>query len=321
MATALLPTPDRATLGAMAAMIGIGGLNFVAVRVGSAELPPFTGGAARLAVAALVFLALLLLFRVPVPRGGALTGVGLYGVLGLGLAYALAYHALAELSAAVAALVMSLVPLLTVLFAAAHRLEVLHLRTVLGGLLAVAGVAVVLSDRFTLAGSPISLLAMFGAAVAASESAVLVKRFPRTHPLALNAFGMVVGAAILGIGMVVAGERPALPTLPATWISYVYLVVIGTVVLFSVYLFALRRWTASGVAYAFVLAPFVAAPAGALLTGEGIGPTFVAGLVLVLAGVYVGALAAARKGGRGMPPSVARSVALCAEQGPLAKCL
>jgi drug/metabolite transporter (DMT)-like permease len=58
-------------------------------------------------------------------------------------------------------------------------------------------------------------------------------------------------------------------------------------------LFVLKRWQASAVAYLFVLAPFVAGALGAWLLGEPVSPLVALGTVLVLAGVYVGALAPA----------------------------
>lgn len=315
-------SPDRATLAAFAALTAVGGLNVVAVRVGSAELPPFTGGAARLGLAAIIFLALIPIARAPLPRGRALAGVAMYGVLGLGLAYALAYYAIAQLPAAVAALVMALVPLLTVAFAAVHRVEPLQARTIVGGILAVAGVAAVLAQGFAGSGSGVALLAMLGAGAAAAESSVLMKRFPRAHPVAMNAVAMLIGAALLIAGMLLTGERPALPVRSETWLAFGYVVVIGTVALFSLYLFTLRRWTASATAYAFVLMPFVAVPAAALLAGETVGLSFLAGLGLVLAGVYVGALAPAHASPvPGVPAAAVRTAQLCAEQTPFPKCI
>jgi drug/metabolite transporter (DMT)-like permease len=52
----------------------------------------------------------------------------------------------------------------------------------------------------------------------------------------------------------------------------------------------LRRWTASGTSYGFVVIPLVTVVVAASLAGEQITLSFVSGGILVLAGVVVGAL-------------------------------
>jgi drug/metabolite transporter (DMT)-like permease len=71
-------------------------------------------------------------------------------------------------------------------------------------------------------------------------------------------------------------------------------VVAGSVLVFVLYLVVLRHWDASRAAYVFVLSPITAVALSAWLDGEPVGPSLVAGGVLVLAGVYLGALRPAR---------------------------
>ena len=100
---------------------------------------------------------------------------------------------------------------------------------------------------------------------------------------------MLAAAAILLVLSLLAGERRALPAQQDTWIAVGYLVVLGSVVLFGLYLFALRRWTASAVSYVTLLMPLVTVPVAALFIGEGITPSFILGAAAVVIGVYVGA--------------------------------
>ena len=83
------------------------------------------------------------------------------------------------------------------------------------------------------------------------------------------------------------------------WLALAYLVLLGTVALFGLFLYVLNHWTASRASYQFVLMPFVAAIAGALLLDERISTSLVIGGAIVLAGVYLGALSG------GTPPSTA----------------
>lgn len=282
--------PPPAVLAAFAAMVGIGGCNFVAVRFSNMGLPPFGGAALRFAAAAALFLVYVLARRIPLPRGRALLGAALYGALGFGAAYAFMYWALTGVGAGVASVSMALVPLLTLFFASAHGLERVSARGVAGGVLAVAGIAL---TRASGLGGTVALAfvaALLLAAVAAAESGVLAKFFPRSHPAAANAVGMAVGAAVLALCALAAGERFPVPADSRTWGALAYLVFVGSVGLFAIFLYVLGSWTASAVSYNFVLMPLVAIPLGAALGGETVSTAFLAGAALVLAGVWVGAV-------------------------------
>ena len=60
--------------------------------------------------------------------------------------------------------------------------------------------------------------------------------------------------------------------------------------LIVLYLFLLRRWLASRVAYIFVLAPPLSVALSAWLDNEHVGAELFLGGAVILAGVYVGAL-------------------------------
>jgi drug/metabolite transporter (DMT)-like permease len=91
-----------------------------------------------------------------------------------------------------------------------------------------------------------------------------------------------------------AGESLVVPQRAATWIALGYLVVVGSVVVFVLFLFVLRHWVASRTAYVYVVVPFVTVALSAWLDDEPVGAGLVLGGLLVLAGVYVGALRPAR---------------------------
>ena len=90
------------------------------------------------------------------------------------------------------------------------------------------------------------------------------------------------------------GESFAIPQATSTWVAQAYLITFGTVGVFALYLFVLSRWTASATSYEFVLAPVVAIALAAWLFDEAITVGFLIGSVLVLVGVYLGALRPAR---------------------------
>jgi drug/metabolite transporter (DMT)-like permease len=145
------------------------------------------------------------------------------------------------------------------------------------------------------------LLALVAAAICAAEAAVVAKRFPSVPPITMNAVAMTTGAVVL-FGLSFLGrEAHAVPVEASTWLGLVYLVVLGSMALFAVYLFVLRQWTASGTSYMFVLFPLVAVAFGAIFQGERVTFGLVGGGILVILGVYVGALLRSQQEERDTP--------------------
>ncbi|MCI0689528.1 MAG: EamA family transporter [Sporichthyaceae bacterium] len=287
-----LAVSDQVVAGAFVLMVlGIGG-NVVAVRSvsSSGDIDPLWAGASRFIIAALLFAAVAAVIRSPLPRGRALFGATAYGALSIGGFFAFAYWGLQEAPAGPAAVVLATGPLLTFLFAIAHGQERFRWDGLAGAALVVAGTAVVFSAGAS-QGVPIpSLLAILASSACAAEGAVLVKLLPAVRPVQRNAIGMGVGAITLLALMPLFGESFELPSRASTWTAQIYLILIGTVGVFSIYLFLLNRWTASAVSYEFVLGPVAAIVLANWLLDEPITGRFLAGAVLVLAGVYLGAI-------------------------------
>ena len=285
---------ERVALAAFVAGSVLAGGNAVAIRFSNRELDPLWGATVRFTLAALVLLAAMAVLRLRFPRGRALAGAVLFGALTFGGAFALAYYALVELHAGFGQTLLALVPLLALLLAVLQRQEQVRRSAVAGALLAIAGVAVMtqvsLGDDVQFR----SVLAALAAAACFAEAAVLVRGFPRVHPVTMNAVAMATGAALLLPASLVAGEAATVPERAATWAAIGYLVVVGSVVVFVLYIVVLEHWTASRASYEFVLIPIVTVGLSAWLDDEPVGVGLVIGGLFVLAAVYVGALRSAR---------------------------
>ncbi|MGH2759572.1 MAG: DMT family transporter [Actinomycetota bacterium] len=283
------PTP--ATLVAFALVAIIGGSNFVAVRLSNRELEPFYGAGLRFAAAALLLFVLVLVKKTPIPRGSGLVGSLVFGVMNFFAAYAFVYWGLQRVPAALAGVVFATVPLMTLILAVLQRVERFRWRAVLGAAIAIGGVSV-------MAGSPdnadvpiLYFLAVVVSALGAAEAAVVIKRFPTVHPFAMNAIAMAAGAPILFALSALTGERWIVPSSATTWYTLAFLVPVGSVALFVLYVFVVQRWTPSAASYQFVLFPVVAALVGSIVADEPLDVTVAIGGALVIAGTYVGALA------------------------------
>lgn len=282
--------PDRVALSAFIAYSVLAGGNAVGVRFSNLELDPFWGATLRFVLAAALMWIVVAFTGLSLPRGRALIGAAIYGVLVFGAAFAFAFYSLVELEAGFGQILLSVVPLVTLLLAVLQRQERLTAPALGGSVLAVIGV--IIMSGLTLQGSiPLgSVLAALGSALCFAQASLTVKRFPKVHPIVENAVGMTVGAVFLAVLTWVAGNEIALPELTETWVAMVYMVVIGSGVVFTLYVVVLRYWDASRANYGFVIVPIVTVLVSAWLLDEQITVGLVGGGVLVLAGVYFGAL-------------------------------
>lgn len=287
--------PDRATLAAFAALCVLVGANAVGIAFSNRELAPLWGAALRIGLGAVLFWALVVVRRSPLPRGRALVGAVVYGLVGFTVFLSLVYLGLVRAPAGLASIVLALGPLVSLVLAALHGLERFRWQRVVGGIAALAGIVIAYGGVGRSDVPPESVLAIFAGAVCFAEVSILLKRMPPADPVAVNAVATTVGAAVLFGVSAAAGEPWQVPTLGSTWGAVGYLASFGTVGVFLILLFVLRRWRASAVAYHFVLAPFAAVALQALLLGEGVTPVFAVGGALALAGVWIGALSPAAR--------------------------
>jgi drug/metabolite transporter (DMT)-like permease len=281
---------DRLTLGAFAVVVLLGGTNFIAVRFSNQELPPFWGAGLRFGLAALVLFAAAALGRFPLPRGGALVGALIYGVVGFGVTYAIGYWAMQSVPAGVAAVVLASAPLFTVLLAWLHGQQRVHSRDLAGAGLALLGIGVMFSTSVSANLPVLPLLGMLVMAVCFAEASVVAKQFPKSHPVSTNAVAMGLGAVLLLLLSTAIGEPRVVPSRAPTWMALAYLVLLGSSVGFVLYLYVLRRWSASAAANQFVLFPFVAFALSAWLERAPVTGSLLLGAGIVLAGVYVGVI-------------------------------
>lgn len=286
---------SRVTYLAFVILVVIGGSNAVAVRFSNLELPPFWGAALRFLGAAAIYWAITLVRRTPLPTGRALWGNVIYGLLTVGLSYAFLYWGILKITASMTMVILATGPLLTMLFATARRLEKFRWSGLAGALIALGGIVLAVSQDLGNSIPLLSLLSVLAGAACIAEGTVLFKLFPRPDPLATNTIGTTTGAVFLVIISLLAGESWALPTSNSTWAAYAYLVVAGSVILFYLYLFVLSRWTASATSYSFLLFPVATVVIAAWLTDERINARFLLGGLVVLLGVWLGALRQTRQ--------------------------
>jgi drug/metabolite transporter (DMT)-like permease len=286
---------DGTALSAFIVGTVLAGGNAVGVRVSNRELDPLWGAGLRFVLAACLLGAVMAVMRLALPRSRALLGVLLYGALIFGGAFSLAYYALVRIHAGLGQTLLALVPLATLLLAVLQRQERLRLAAVVGTIVSIAGIGVISGLSGNQSVPLLSLLAVLGAVLCFAQATVLVRQFPPVHPVTTNAVGMATGAVILLALSLLLKESIVLPERGATWLALAYMVALGSGPVFVLYVVVVRLWSASRAAYTFVLIPVVTVLLSAWIDDEPIGAGLLLGGLLVLAGVYAGALRPAAK--------------------------
>jgi len=307
--------PDRATLLAFLGVVVFGGVNAIAVKQMVLELPPLWSAAIRFVAAGLILAAIAVATRRSFPRRASLLGALAYGTFGFAASYGLLYTSLRDVPSGTAMVLIAMTPLFTFGLAIAHRQERFQLQGLIGALMAATGIGIVFADQLGAAVPLISLVLILLGTTAIAESGVIVKWIPKSDPFWTNAVAMLAGATLLLTLSFVAGESRPLPSSVGSWVALGHLVVLGSVAMFSLYVFGITRWTASAMSYTTLLMPLVTVALAAVIFAEGISPLFLVGGAVILAGVYVGSFA--RRGARRSTGTAAPEclpVADCADQ-------
>jgi drug/metabolite transporter (DMT)-like permease len=288
-AAAAAPSPRLLTV-AFVLLVILVGTNIVAIRYSNRELAPFWNAGLRFALAALVFAAIGVVRGAALPDRRALRDGTLYGLLAFAAFFGFLYLGLVRTSAGLGQVVLALGPLITFAMAVAIGLERLRWRPIVGGLVALAGIAVMYGVD---AGANVPLPSLLSIAVAASAFAaggIVVKRAAPADPIVRNTIATAVGGVVLLAVSLLVGEPWIIPRDPPTILAVSYLVLPGTVVIFLLFLLLLRHWSATLVSTQFVLAPIVGITLGAFLLSEPVSPPIVVGAALVIGGVWLGAI-------------------------------
>ncbi|MBW5482109.1 EamA family transporter [Streptomyces bambusae] len=291
------PAAGRRVTGAVWAALAIvyvvWGSTYLGIRVVVETMPPFLSAGARFVTAGLLLTALVAwrqgpaALRVTPAQLGSAVLVGLLLILGGNGLVVLAETAVPS---GLAALLIAAVPMWVVLLRTAGG-DRPPLRTLGGVLLGMAGLAVLTSPGLTGAVKLWGVLLVLAATVLWSVGSFSSSKLPMpADPFAASAYEMVAGGlGALAVGMV-RGEQHGLDLSAVStrsWVALGYLVLFGSLVAFTAYVWLLQQAPLSLVAtYAYVN-PVVAVALGALVLGEELTWPLVAGGVVVVAAVGV----------------------------------
>jgi drug/metabolite transporter (DMT)-like permease len=271
---------------ALATIYVVWGSTFLAIAVAVRDLPPFLSMAIRhLAAGALVFAWVLLRRRDREPlgwrqwRAAFVFGGGLFLVGHGGLAWAQQ-----EVPSGIAALLVGTIPLWFAVLARIFLGERLGGRAFAGLVLGFAGLALLVDPSGEEGAEPIGALVIVLGALGWVAGSIYSQRSPLPKDTLLGAaMGMLAGGALLAAVSAAVGEWDEATLTTDAFLATAYLIVVGSLIGFSAYVWLLKTVSASTVStYAYVN-PVIAVFLGWAFNDEVISVrTLIAGAAIVV---------------------------------------
>lgn len=280
---------------AFAVIYFVWGSTFLAIRVGVREVPPFLLAGMRFLVAGVVLYAWMRLKGTPTPPFREWCSASLLAILIFVFDYGLLFWAEKRVPSGIAAVMMATIPvfmaLSEILILRTQRLTV---RLAFALLVGIAGVAVLVSRSLSFGEAPIETsgaVALVVASISWSVASALSRKLPLPSIKTMSSgIQMLAGGIFLTLTAAVLGEFRGFhiqSVSPAAWLSLTYLIVAGSIVGFTAYVWLIHHESPTKVGtYAYVN-PVVAVLVGYFLGGEAIGPRTIVGTVFVLISVIV----------------------------------
>ncbi|WP_049921737.1 DMT family transporter [Halopiger djelfimassiliensis] len=287
---------DRRVLGLFLLSSLLFGGTFVAAKGGLEYFPPLLFVALRFDVAAAVMLGYAALTSsraelVPTTRGD-LVGIVATGGLVIGLANAFLFVGQQYATSAVGAIVFSLNPILTPMFAAVLLSdERLSARGAVGIGLGLVGVGLVVSPdpANLLSGAVLGKAILFAGAVSAALGAVLIRRANATLSSTVRiTWGLPLAAALVHGCSLAAGESASsIVWTPNAVLALAYVSLFAGVLAYIAYFALLDSAGAIRSNLVFYVVPVVSTVGGWALLDERIAPLAVVGFLTIFAGFAI----------------------------------
>jgi drug/metabolite transporter (DMT)-like permease len=283
------------TLLAFGIIYFVWGSTFLAIRVGVQEVPPLLLAAMRFLIAGLVLYGWMIARGERSPTGRQWTSASLLAIVIFVCDYGLLFWAEQRVPSGVAAVMLATIPV----FMALSEIVFLHtqrltMRLAVALLIGIGGVAVLMSRSLNLGGSPIDRLGALALIVASISWSVASSLTRKLHlpPSKVMSSGaqMLAGGVFLTLAAAAFGEFRNFHPLTvsrAAWFSLVYLIVAGSIIGFTAYVWLIHHQSPTKVGtYAYVN-PVVAVLVGYFLGGEALALRTILGTIFVLISVVV----------------------------------
>lgn len=278
---------------AFATVCFVWGSTFLAIRIGVREVPPFLLAAMRFLFAGLALCGWTMARGERSPTLRQWSSAFLLALMIFVGDYGLLFWAEQRVPSGIAAVMMATIPLFTALAEMILlRSQRLTIRLCLALAIGLAGVAVLVSRSLHLGGAPVDragAVALIFASISWSIASVLTRKLPLPASRTMTSgTQMLAGGLLLTAAAGLLGEfrnfHPSAVSFRA-WMALAYLVVAGSILAFTVYVWLLHHESPTKVGtYAYVN-PVVAVLLGYFAGDEALGGRAIAGTLFVLISV------------------------------------
>jgi len=285
-----------AVVAAYATTVLIWGTTWLGIKVSLAAIPPIAGSGFRFILAGLLLYTVAAALKVDFRRKAPpLHLVVVLAVTMFGINYALTYLAETRLSSGLVAVLYGTLPFFVFGFAHVMVGERATRATIVGALLALAGVAVI-SAVGSVHGAVWYVLAALVAAASSAYANVYLKRFADAEPFAtLPPAMLLAGAGLTTWGLIFEHVDIARAATPTSLAALFYLAACGSALAFYLNHWLLQRISSSTLGLSALMIPVIAVTVGILFGGETFALRDLTGAALVIAGITLSLTNPAKK--------------------------
>lgn len=278
--------------GALAAVCFFWGTTYLAIRIGVDSMPPFLFAGVRFLLAGGLMSLYFIVKKTPWPSLKEWKSILLVSVLFFVVGNSSVVHAEQHISSGLAALICSAIPIWVVLInLLTSRSEKLNALIVGGLLIGFSGLVMIFYDNIGDLSDPshlFSLVFLLAGNLTWSYGTVYAKKTKLQTPM-LFAAGLQMFAAGIQLSAVglISGEASAFHPTAEAWTALLYLVVIGSIVSYGAYMYALSKLPSTVVSLYAYVNPVVAVVVGFLVLHEQFGFYTLVAMAITIAGVYL----------------------------------
>ena len=269
------------------------GTTYVASRVGAQEMPGLFVAGVRQFLSGLILVLFFLAKGTRLPGWLELKRISVQGILLLCIANGLLTWAMEYISGGLAAIIVALVPIFVALFSIMFsRMGRITAWMVAGLVIGFAGVLIIFSDYIGEMKTPgfvlgivLSLISVlswsFGTVYSSKQKSTINILFNVGLQMLIAGVVMLIVCGITGKYVNLAQEGQN------AWFALIYLIVFGSLVAYSAYVFAISKLPPTLVSIYAYINPVVAVGLGWLLLSEKMNMVMLTGMLVTLGGVYL----------------------------------
>ena len=278
---------------ALAAVCIIWGTTYLALRIAVLHFPPFLFTAIRQTTAGLLLLLLMFgLRKAALPSKDQLLWQAIGGFFMISMGNGLVAWAEMHIPSGVAAIICSLMPVLVIVInVTIHRDEKPTLPMLAGIVLGLAGIVMMFSEHlsgFSNTDYIIGIIFTFAAVVAWAGGSIWIKKKNTDSNLFVNAgLQMFFGGFLLFPVSLAFDDLARVSWSPQVTWSMLYLILIGSLVAYASYAYALRKLPMTIVSLYAYINPLVAVVLGWLVLNETLNVRIWIAIFMTITGIYI----------------------------------